>query len=435
MKKIMILAASAALVLAGCAKNDVISNNEMGTPLTFGVYASNAATKAVSATDFGTVTTNSLGKSTNKGFGVFAYYTNDADYSSANIANFMYNQKVTGDGNGTAAASVWTYAPIKYWPNEHGTSAVSTGVDKLTFLCYAPWVENLAINGATESTVKGTDDAAATEGIIAMTGNATASDAVLTFKVPASSQEQIDLLYGVLNTQSVNVDGVSEGTVNSAIKDLTKEKTGGKVDIKFKHALAKVAIDIKEVVDAEEGPTSVDPASGSPKVTKVVVKEIKLLGEDLATQGKLNLYTGAWGDVNAATEFAVTPLDEAVYAVAAAPTSYPSIAGVDEDGLAEKINLMLIPARDSDPKDISKITGVEIIYYVCTQDANLQNSVSVVENHITKDFATAITLSKGKAYGINILLGLTSVKLTASVVGWDEVTPATEVDLPKNDTE
>ena len=429
----MILAASAALALVACTKNDVISNNEMGTPLTFGVYASNAATKAVSATDFGTVTTVSLGNAAKKGFGVFAYYTNNADYTRANVANFMYNQKVIGNGDGSAAATAWTYSPIKYWPNEHGTSAESTGVDKLTFLCYAPWVENLTINGATESTVKDADGAAADEGITAMTGNATASDAVLTFKVPASSLQQIDLLYGVLNAQSVNVDSDNEGTVGNPIENLTKEKTGGKVDIKFKHALAKVAIDIKEVVDAEEGPTSVAPASGSPKVTKVVVKEIKLLGNDLATLGKLNLYTGAWDDVNAVTEFAVTPLDETAYAVSAAPTSYPAIAGVDEDGLDEKINLMLIPAQDSEPKDISKITGVEIIYYVCTEDANLQNSVSVVENHITKDFATAITLSKGKAYGINILLGLTSVKLTATVGDWDEVTPATEVDLPKNE--
>lgn len=429
MKKIMILAASAALVLAGCAKNDVYTVTE-GTPLTFGVYAGNAATKAVSATDFDTITTNSLGNTAGNGFGVFAYYTNDSDYASNTTANFMYNQQVKGDGDGTTAASNWTYTPVKYWPNEHGTNAVSTPrIDKLTFLCYAPWVENLVINGSTESTVKDADGAAATEGITAMTGNATTGDAELTFKVPASSLEQIDLLYGVLNTRSTNVDGTQEGTVGGPIENLTKEKTGGKVDIKFMHALAKVAIDIKEVVDQVAPTSSVNPANNN---TKVVVKEIKLLGENMATQGKLNLYSGAWGDVNDATEFAVSPLDATKYAVAAAPTTYPTIAGVDEDGLDEKINLMLIPAQNATPEDISKIKGVEIIYYVCTKDTNLQNEVSVVENHITKDFDTAITLSKGKAYGINILLGLTSVKLTATVVDWDTVTLETNVDLPKN---
>ena len=49
MKKTIILAAFAALVLAGCAKNDVYTATE-GTPLTFGVYNGNAVTKAVSAT-------------------------------------------------------------------------------------------------------------------------------------------------------------------------------------------------------------------------------------------------------------------------------------------------------------------------------------------------------------------------------------------------
>lgn len=428
MKKIMILAASAALVLVGCAKNDVYTVTE-GTPLTFGVYAGNAATKAVSATDFDTITTNSLGNTAGKGFGVFAYYTNDSNYASNTTANFMYNQQVKGDGNGTTAATKWTYTPVKYWPNEHGDNAKSTGIDKLTFLCYAPWVENLAINGSTESTVKDAGGAAATEGITAMTGNATTGDAKLTFKVPASSLEQIDLLYGVLNTQSTNVDGTPEGTVGSPIENLTKEKTGGKVDIKFMHALAKVAIDIKEVVDQVAPTSSVNPANNN---TKVVVKEIKLLGENMATEGKLNLYSGAWGDVNAKTEFAVSPLDATKYAVTAAPTNYPTIDGVDEDGLEKKINLMLIPAQNATPADISKIKGVEIIYYVCTKDSNLQNEVSVVENHITKDFDTAITLGKGKAYGINILLGLTSVKLTATVEEWDTVTPETNVDLPKN---
>ena len=125
MKHSVTLAAAAALALASCAKVETVKND---TPAAvgFSVYAGKAATKAVSGTDFGTITNTELQASTN-GFGVFGYYTDAADYASNTKANFMYNQKVTYSGG------AWTYSPLKYWPNEHGASAVSTDTDKLTF--------------------------------------------------------------------------------------------------------------------------------------------------------------------------------------------------------------------------------------------------------------------------------------------------------------
>ncbi|MBP5636282.1 MAG: fimbrillin family protein [Bacteroidales bacterium] len=416
MKKSMILAAAAALALASCAKVETIKN-DAPVALGFSVYAGKAAaTKAVSGTDFGTITNTELQASTN-GFGVFGYYTDAADYASNTKANFMYNQKVTYSGG------AWTYSPLKYWPNEHGASAVSTDTDKLTFLAYAPFVANNAI--ATDKGVSITDktgSAAADEGIIAMTANNVAKDATLTFKVPASSEEQIDLLYGVLGATYVDVEGATIGTVGSPMENLTKQKTDGKISILFKHALAKIAIDIKEVVDAEDPTTTVSPVSDG---TKVVVKSVKLKGTAIGSQGDLNLYTGAWGNLTTATEFTVAPLPAAI-SVSAAPTAYPSIAGVDEDGLGDTIDLMLIPGP------ASEITGVEIVYYVCTEDAQLDGGVSVVENKISKDFATALSIEKGKQYGLNLLLGITSIDLTATVEAWDVITPATDVDLPQN---
>ena len=87
-----------------------------------------------------------------------------------------------------------------------------------------------------------------------------------------------------------------------------------------------------------------------------------------------------------------------------------------------------------------KIRGVEIIYYVVTQDAKLDGGVSVVENHITKEFDTdggtpgnqPIVTAKGKQYNINIQLGLTSVKLQADVEDWDD--DDYPIDLPQNVT-
>lgn len=417
MKKSLIFAATAAVVLSACAKVDTYKVSEQEA-VSFGVYAGKAATKAVSGTDYGTVTTTSLQGSSN-GFGVFGYYTDAANYASSTKANFMYNQQVTYSG------SAWTYSPVKYWPNEHGASAISTEVDKLTFLAYAPFVANKDIAG--DKGVSITDkagSAAADEGIIAMTANNVAGDAVLTFKVPASAEEQIDLLYGTLGAKSVNVDGVEEGTVGGAIENLTKEKTNGKINILFKHALAKIAIDIKDVVDAVSPVTSVDPASDG---TKVVVKSLTLKGT-IGTDGKLNLYTGAWSDTASGASFDVTPLPSDIYSGATAPTTYPTVDGVKETGLGtgNTIDLMVVPATGAE------ITGVEITYYICTEDPQLEGGVSIVKNVISKDLGTAITIEQGKQYGLNVLLGLTSIKLDATVEDWDDSAADTNVDLPKN---
>ncbi len=426
MKKYLILAASAAVVLASCAKIDSFENNTEGNVLSFGVYAGRSVTKAVSGTDFGTVTTATLQAAASNGFGVFAYYTDADNYTSNCIkANFMYNQQVT------YSSGAWTYSPVKYWPNEHGVSATSTDTDKLTFLAYAPFVANNDIaNDKGVSITDKTGSAAADEGIIAMTANNVAKDATLTFKVPASSEEQIDLLYGVLGANYVDVEGNPIGTAGGPMENLTKQKTNGKVSILFKHALAKIAIDIKEVVDQADPTSSVDPVSDG---TKVVVKSVKLKGTDIGTKGDLNLYTGAWSNFTNATEFDVAPLPTAI-SVDSAPTAYPGIDGVDEDGLDKTIDVMLIPGAPS------KITGIEIVYYVCTQDLQLDGAVAVVENKISKvldidpstDGNQPLAIEKGKQYGLNLLLGLTSIDLTATVEAWDVITPSTDVDLPQN---
>ena len=413
----MILAAAAALVLCACAKVETVKITP-DEAVSFGVYAGKAAvSKAVSATDYSTVDTDAL-KASTFGFGIFGYYTDADDYASSTKANFMYNQQVTW------ASTKWTYSPVKYWPNEHGSSATSTDTDKLTFLAYAPFVENLAINGNTESTVKDTATvaAAATEGIIAMTGNKMAEDAKLTFRVPASSEQQIDLLYGVMAATYTDVEGRTIGQVGDPLENLTKQKTDGKVEILFKHALAKLAIDIREVVDQKDTTSTVNPVSDS---TKVVVKSVKLVGDKIGIQGKLNLYTGAWVVDTLYTEFTVAPLPDSI-SVDAAPAAYPGIPGVDEDGLDKTIDLMIIPSTAP-----TTITGVEIVYYVCTADKNLDGGVSVVENKISKDFTTPLTIVMGKQYKLNLLLGLTSIELDATVEAWT-VDSTTNVDLPKN---
>ena len=73
---------------------------------------------------------------------------------------------------------------------------------------------------------------------------------------------------------------------------------------------------------------------------------------------------------------------------------------------------------------------VRVKYTVTTLDDNLDDKKSVVENNITSD-AFSFTFDQGKAYNFVLHLGLTSVKLSASVSGWDETDHVVNVPLNK----
>ena len=178
MKQFFLLAATAAFILTSCAKIDNVQTvTEKGTPVAFGVYVPKM-TKA-GRTGMTTTTTIQDTEANGGGFGVFAYYTNDADYTSGSYyANFMYNQKVLYD------TDHWTYEPVKYWPNEFGSTAASTGTDKLTFLAYAPYVSSTS----------------GTEGIIGMVANTSAAgkqDAYVTYKLSDDPTKVVDLVWAV----------------------------------------------------------------------------------------------------------------------------------------------------------------------------------------------------------------------------------------------
>ena len=132
MKKSIIFAAVAALVLAGCAKNETYVVNTSKDAVSFGAYSGRTVTKAGSTDDM------NLDALKNHGFGVFATYSETNDFSVAND-NFMYNQKVNHDG------SAWTYSPVKYWPNP--TNGRDADAQKVSFFAYAPYAEPTGATG------------------------------------------------------------------------------------------------------------------------------------------------------------------------------------------------------------------------------------------------------------------------------------------------
>lgn len=83
---------------------------------------------------------------------------------------------------------------------------------------------------------------------------------------------------------------------------------------------------------------------------------------------------------------------------------------------------MVIPTADTPIK-------IKITYAVVTKDEKLSNKMSEVENDITK--TVSVNLQSGKSYNLKLILGLTSVKLDATVADW-QVADDSEIWLPKN---
>ena len=129
-----------------------------------------------------------------KGFGVFAFYTEDDSWAVAQATspNFMNNQKVTGTAG--ESGTVWGYSPLKYWPNNPD--------DKVSFFAYAPYIESQ-----------------------------TAVGSKLPFKVATDVDNQVDLSWSTSNTTDL-------------------DRNTKKVTFNFNHALARIGFTVKM---SEEG--------------------------------------------------------------------------------------------------------------------------------------------------------------------------------------
>ena len=300
MKKKFLFAAAALAMLASCSQNDDLNSAPVvaeveNNAITFGTYVGGASSTRAGQT--GSITTDALKTGTHKdyGFGVFAYYTGKVTYSATNgssptlAPNFMFNQQVKWDKD-AAAGSVtnWTYAPLKYWPNEVADGSIDdqnndSGNDpattdysnggNLTFFAYAPYVDfsgddTKGINKTSPTTgsSQGTEGGivAINEKTALTSANAVKGDPTLTYKI-ATNGNTVDLLWGTYSGTSANVRGTDNNGVTSTAgayvttplasrsnyqedilkgyttnADLTKQKTEGTVGFAFKHALAKV---------------------------------------------------------------------------------------------------------------------------------------------------------------------------------------------------
>ncbi|MBQ4163188.1 MAG: fimbrillin family protein [Parabacteroides sp.] len=214
----------AAALLSGCSQDEVVESLDMNQAIGFGTYVG-TQTKASEQT-IETI------KGENKGFGVYAYYTNENSYNSSTpVLNFMVNVHVTFNN------SAWEYSPLRYWMN---------GTDKISFFAYAPYDDN-----------KTYDD----ENITAKPTVNTTGDPVISFEVNETVRDQTDLLYA---------------------KNMNQTRADEEVEFTFNHALSRIAVYAK---------TSADYYSDSD--VEIEVTGITLTGKPNTT-GTLNLHTEEW---------------------------------------------------------------------------------------------------------------------------------------------
>ena len=420
-------------LMASCSSsNDDLNGGatqENNIPVTFSSYLGKTATSRAGTA--GTITTDGANSTTSlqtEGFGLFATYTDNAEYTAATGPNFMYNTKVS--------TKDWTYSPLRYWPNETSTTnadgkgATSEGVDRLSFFAYAPYVEATATTGAvTENTV----------GITALTANNVTTDPKVTYVVADDPSKSVDLLWGVVpagTTKWSNVTGtdidIAEG---KPYLNLIKPKTNQKVNLLFKHALAKLNLNVVGAFDAVTGGTK-DAA------TKITVASVTIEGTGFKKTAVLNLNNTTaneplWEAVKDAGDITLTVSDANLNSKIkdSGKDEAQTVDGVTEtaqdllnsDATSAQKAFMIIPSSAAD-----KSLKVTIDYYVNTTDASLSKGYSRVENKITKTI-TGFAPEAGKNYTLLLSLGMTSVKVSATVSDWTtEDGSSTQVDLPIN---
>ena len=432
MKQRLFIGSLAALALmASCSSsNDDLNGGattpqESNVPISFSSYLGKTATSRAGAP--GVQTTSTLAKN---GFGLFAYYTDNSSYGTSSTPNFMYNTMVTGTP--TDAPTSWTYSPLRYWPNEtgkDGNGATSEDTDHLTFFAYAPYVEATATTGAvTDNTV----------GITALTSNTTAGDPKVSYTVAADPAKSVDLLWGVSNTATWdNVTGTALTlTVGKPYIDLIKPKLGQNVAFNFKHALSRLGLTVQGAFD-QKAP------GGTLKDAKITVAKVEITGENFAAKGVLNLNNTTAGeplwDTSAADagKLSLTldgdNLNDKIKDAGdgkKAAEQPDGVTATSQSLLKDNTYFMFIPGTATADKPLK----VKITYYTTTDDPNLSGGYTRVENVITKSISATdgLKFEAGKAYTLNLVLGMTSVKVTATVAGWTDDSSTTQVDLPIN---
>ncbi len=384
MKKNYLLWALAVVSLAGCSQNEITEVSPDAHPAVgFSVYTGTQAR--------GVKTDNDAIQGSGKGFGILAYYTGQSNMGTSSTPNFMWNQQVTYDSDNTS----WKYTPLKYWPNTTG--------DKVSFYAYAPYLSDQT-----------------TSPKIALSANNATGYPTIKFTIADAAKDMVDL--------------VTDSVINQT-------KTTSNVSFTLKHKLTKAVFKAKlgdEYFKSE----------GDADKTKIYITGVSLVADGSTNTG-LFLYAtykfakedGQW-DTSTTTSSsggasAPAALMSSNYSLASilntSSTTQITVGSTAKDAIeisssTTAVNLFktspdhalyLIPANYLTGIGDSKKVQVKLEYCIKTEDGNLNGGSSVVPCEVTVDLPDG-TLKQSTAYTYTFVLGLTEVKVEASVVenGW-----------------
>lgn len=401
------------LILAGCNGFTEPSDRQEPVedlPVGFSVYTLRQQQTKAGTPGEVTITELQTGSLKDAGFGVFAYHNTSA-YAGNLAPDFMYNQQVK------YSSPSWGYNPVKYWPNNTG--------EMLSFFAYAPWVD---VNEATGRVT----DASSGTGIMALSSHTATGDPLVSYASTADLAKGVDLCWADAAT----------------LRDRTRPNVTDKVQMNFKHATAKLNVQIDAAVDATTVGTSVAT------YTKIYLRSITLKG--FAMEGTLNLNsTGAadWTGVatgNWLSHNAVTFYDgrlDGEEGISANASENP--LGINPDLIqSRRFGEDLAKGIDQNPKnvftpdallgDAAQLTqsmfviptgdpvSVQVEYDIETKDelpSTLSDGYTPGISIPCKIKQTTITglgaLQVGKAYRLLLHVGLNSVKFDALVADWN----------------
>ena len=387
-------------LLASCSTlvdlDDAGKEQGKASPVAVGFEA--YVTRATKAGQTGDLTTDNLKTA---GFGVLGYASNGIPFNERLTPDFMYNQPVT------CPAGVWTYEPVKYWPNEEN--------DRVSFFAYAPFVEVTPATGLVTADGE--------SGILAMSHYLAEGDPQVWYRTTLTPGKDVDLCWGI-------------PFLNQA-----KQHTNERLQFEFHHALSQLNVQIDADMDV-----------ASQTTTRIYVRSVTFTG--FMTQGALNLNSSdepIWDDISGKER----PRREPVTVTDGRIDGEEGRQGaVDVNEKLARLNPLIIQTKPYDALEIDGVKetaanlfdkadatvpvlvvplagtpmSVTIVYDVETVDNGLgllSDGVThglSIENRITRqillDNGNPLSLEAGKKYVIKLHLGLTSVQFKASVREW-----------------
>ena len=371
MKKTLIFAAAAALVLASCAKTEVVSVNEAqeNIPVGFSNYAPRAITKAD-----GTLV-NSGALPAGSKIGVYGYSTGTSNLASGFTTKpeFMVGSVTYASTSATATAS----DPIRYWPK--------TVTNLLSFFAYYPY-GNAGISGVPTAS--------------------TAGMGTFTFTQAAAVGSMVDFMISNVANDQYYFKSAPDPENPNGVKAIN-----GVVPLTFNHMLSKVNLQFKTLSDYSANGVTITVTSAT--ISKDVLSKTVLTPAYTAgAAGSLGTTTFTYSsntkyDADITVPFAASGL-ELEYAT----------AKLNESG-SDKVDFLFVPQVLSD--DV-KIT---INYTIKQGDASTDNTVTVQLNQVVDSSSNPITewhINDFVTY--TFVIGLKEITFTASASAWTPITAA-----------